>query len=75
VWDPVTPLAAKGRCAFYILDQTRRAIETDNILPRLEELERAAEITEKPTDESNSGFLRREKRLSCSIGLMPPPSS
>jgi hypothetical protein len=45
--DPATPLAAKARCAFYILDQTRRAIETDNILPRLEELERATETTEK----------------------------
>ena len=40
--DPKAPLAVKARCAYYILDQTRRGIETDEIEKRLEELERNA---------------------------------
>jgi transposase len=41
--DPAAPLALKARCAYYILEQTKRAIETDDLESRLSELERAAE--------------------------------
>lgn len=41
--DPATPLAVKARCAYYILDQTRRGVETEDIEARVSELERAAE--------------------------------
>ena len=41
--DPKAPLAVKARCAYYILDQTRKAMETDEIEARVTELERHAE--------------------------------
>jgi hypothetical protein len=40
--DPVAPMAVKARCAYYILDQTKKAIETEEIEARVSELERAA---------------------------------
>jgi hypothetical protein len=40
--DPAAPLAVKARCAYYILDQTKKAIETEEIEARVTELERAA---------------------------------
>ena len=39
--DPAAPMAVKARCAYYILDQTRKAIETEEIEARVTELERA----------------------------------
>jgi hypothetical protein len=39
--DPAAPLAVKARCAYYILDQTKKAIETEEIEARVTELERA----------------------------------
>jgi len=42
--DPAAPLAVKARCAYYILDQTKKAMETEDIEARLSELERAAEM-------------------------------
>jgi hypothetical protein len=41
--DPASPPAVKTRCAYYILDQTRKGVETEEIETRLSELERAAE--------------------------------
>jgi hypothetical protein len=41
--DPNASLAVKARCAYYILDQTRKAIETDEIEARVAELERNAD--------------------------------
>ena len=41
--DPAAPLAVKARCAYYILDQTKKTIETEEIETRVTELERAAE--------------------------------
>jgi hypothetical protein len=41
--DPVSPATVKARCAYYILDQTRKGIETEEIETRVAELERAAE--------------------------------
>jgi hypothetical protein len=40
--DPAAPMAVKARCASYILDQTRKAIETEEIEARVTELERVA---------------------------------
>ena len=40
--DTNAPLAVKARCAYYILDQTKKAIETEEIEARVSELERAA---------------------------------
>jgi len=39
--DPAAPLAVKARCAYYILDQTKKAIETEEIEARVTALERA----------------------------------
>jgi hypothetical protein len=41
--DPAAPMAVKARCAYYTLDQTKKAIETEEIETRVTELERAAE--------------------------------
>ena len=41
--DPGSPSTVKARCAYYILDQTRKGIETEEIERRVTELERAAE--------------------------------
>lgn len=38
--DPSTPLAVKARCAYYILDQSKKAIETEEIESRVTALER-----------------------------------
>ena len=40
--DPNAPLAVKARCAYYILDQTKKGMETEDIVARVSELERAA---------------------------------
>ena len=40
--DPAASLTVKARCAYYILDQTRKAVETEDIEARVAELERAA---------------------------------
>jgi hypothetical protein len=40
--DPAAPMAVKARCAYYILDQTQKAIETEEIEARVTELERTA---------------------------------
>jgi DNA polymerase elongation subunit (family B) len=45
--DPAAPMAVKARCAYYILDQTKKAIETEEIEVRVAELERAAEAQKK----------------------------
>ena len=36
--DPAAPMAVKARCAYYILDQTKKAIETEEIEARVTEL-------------------------------------
>lgn len=41
--DASSPAAVKARCAYYILDQTRKGIETEEIEKRVAELERASE--------------------------------
>ena len=41
--DPATPLAVKARCAYFILEQTRRSTETEDLAARIAELERATE--------------------------------
>ena len=41
--DPKASLAVKARCAYYRLDQTRKAMETDEIESSVTELERHAE--------------------------------
>ena len=43
--DPGAPLTVKARCAYYILDQTRKGIETEEIETRVADLERAAEAS------------------------------
>ena len=40
--DPAAPMAVKARCAYYVLDQTRKAVEAEEIEARVTELERAA---------------------------------
>ena len=44
--DPAAPLAVKARCAYYILDQTKKAIETEEIEARVTALERANETSQ-----------------------------
>jgi hypothetical protein len=46
--DPATPLAVKARCAYYILDQTRKGVETEDIEARVTKLEGATEASKKP---------------------------
>jgi hypothetical protein len=41
--DPATPLAVKARCACFILEQTRRSTETEDLAARIAELERMTE--------------------------------
>jgi hypothetical protein len=41
------PLGVKARCAYYILDQTKKAVETEEMAARVAELERITE-TLKP---------------------------
>jgi hypothetical protein len=40
--DPAAPLAVKARCAYYVLDQTRKGVETEDLEARVADLERAA---------------------------------
>jgi hypothetical protein len=40
--DPAAPLAVKARCANYILDQTRKGVETEDIEARLAVVEQTA---------------------------------
>jgi hypothetical protein len=42
--DAGSPATVKARCAYYILDQTRKGIETEEIEKRVAELERTAEL-------------------------------
>jgi hypothetical protein len=47
--DPSAPLAVKARCAYYVLDQNRRGVETEEIEARVAALERVAKAsTEGP---------------------------
>ena len=46
--DPKTPPATKVRAADSILNHTIKGIETEDILARLSELERAAESSKQP---------------------------
>jgi DNA-binding transcriptional MerR regulator len=48
--DPNTPAAVKARAAYYILTLSTKAIETEDILARLDELERAAELNKCQRD-------------------------
>jgi hypothetical protein len=45
--DPSAPLGVKARCAYYILDQTKKAVEIEEMAARVAELERITE-TLKP---------------------------
>ena len=45
--DPNAQLAVKARCAYYILDQTRKGMETEEIDVRMAELERAVEASKQ----------------------------
>jgi hypothetical protein len=45
--DPNAQLAVKARCAYYILDQTRKGMETEEFEVRMTELERAAEASKQ----------------------------
>jgi Arc/MetJ family transcription regulator len=47
--DLAAPLAVKARCAYYILDQTKKAIETEEIEARVTALERANETSQGDT--------------------------
>jgi hypothetical protein len=40
--DPDAPKAVRARCAYYILDQTRKGVETEEIEARVTALEEAA---------------------------------
>ena len=40
--DPAAPLTVKARCAYYVLDQTRKGVETEDLEGRLAVLERVA---------------------------------
>jgi hypothetical protein len=39
--DPSASLAVKARCAYYILEQTRKAVETEDLDARVAQLERS----------------------------------
>lgn len=45
--DPNVPAAVKARSAYYVLDQTRKSMETDELEARVTELERATEAGKK----------------------------
>ena len=45
--DPTAPLAVKARCAYYILDQTRKGVETEDLEMRISDLERDAELAKQ----------------------------
>jgi hypothetical protein len=52
--DPASPLTVKARCAYYILDQTRKGVETEDIEARVSALEATTE-----TRGGTSGSTRR----------------
>ena len=43
--DPAAPLAVKARCAYYVLDQTRKGVEVEDVEARVAELERIAKAS------------------------------
>jgi transposase len=43
--DPAAPLTVRARCAYYILDQTRKGIEIEELEVRISELEQAGELS------------------------------
>lgn len=43
--DPAAPLTVKARCAYYVLEQMRKGVETEDIEGRLEELECVAKAS------------------------------
>jgi hypothetical protein len=43
--DPAASLSARARCAYYILEQTRRGVEVEDIEARVAKLEAAAADT------------------------------
>jgi hypothetical protein len=45
--DPGSPATVKARCAYYILDQTRKGVEDEELERRLAEVERAAEANQQ----------------------------
>jgi hypothetical protein len=45
--DPSTPVAVRARCAFYILEATRRGVETEDNEARITELERLADESKR----------------------------
>lgn len=45
--DPNEPLAVKARCPYYILDQTKKAMATEEIETRVAELERTTEASKQ----------------------------
>jgi hypothetical protein len=45
--DAATPLTVKARCAYYVLEQTRKGIELEEIEARLAELERTNENSKR----------------------------
>jgi hypothetical protein len=45
--DPAASMAVKARCAYYILEQTRRSVETEDIEARVADLESTAEGTRR----------------------------
>jgi hypothetical protein len=42
--DPAASLAVKARCAYYILEQARKAVETEDIEARVASLERTGSV-------------------------------
>ena len=50
--NPSAPLAIQARCAYYILDQTRKSVETEDLDARVAELERSAEVSKNRTSEN-----------------------
>jgi hypothetical protein len=45
--DPATPLAIKARCAYYVLEETRKGVEVEEIEARLTQLEHAADAANR----------------------------
>jgi hypothetical protein len=45
--EPTTPVQVRARCAYYILEQTRRGIETEDNEARITELERLADESKR----------------------------
>ena len=77
--DPAAPIAVKARCAYYVLDQTKKAIETEESEARVTELERTA--PQKRGDgggDSSEGSWRHGeavRRALASVGAKVPMKS